>query len=276
MKNYKASMIMCIVFAVIFAAIAVWFGCIPAETEDASMTKTVMVAVVAVFAGCFVIAAIVSFFGIKRQRQRYEMIAANLSQMECHAQFIAGAFNAKGAAGKAAAKTAASVIGGFFMAFFFGFGAYKIYGANNAAEFVLTDGGLFFGPPSKGGVNLNGMTFISNGSLPATLTVKKNYVLMKNAANGDVFTFNTKSAGIPSEQFAERLNAFLHPSKAAAAAAAADPFNESNNAAVAQSSAPQTADAAAEGQTEQTAEAAVNEEAPAEQVNNSDDPFSDL
>lgn len=276
MKNYKSSMIMSIVFAVIFAAIAIWFGCIPAESEDTSMTKTVMVVLFAAFAVGFAIAAVVSFFGIKRQRRRYEMIAANLSQMECHAQFITGAFNAKGAAGKAAAKTAASVLGGFFMAFFFGFGAYKIYNPNNVAEFVLTDGGLFFGPPSKSGINLNGMTFIANGSLPATLTVKKNYVLIKNAANGDVFTFDTKSAGIPSEQFAERLNAFLNPAKAAASAAAADPFNESNNAAVAQSSAPQTAEAAAEGQAAQTAEAAVNKEAPAEQVNKSDDPFADL
>lgn len=172
-----------------------------------------------IMAAVFAIAVVAVLVGNKRKQKRYDMICANLGQMECHAQFLTGAYSPKGAVGKAVAKSAVSALGGLLMALFFGFGAYKIYGANNAAEFVLTDGGLFFGKPNKYGIDLNNMTFIPNGNLPATLTVKKSYVMMKNDANGDVFSFNTKNCGVTSEQLAERLNAFLHPVKEEASSA---------------------------------------------------------
>lgn len=175
-----------------------------------------------IFAAVFAIAVVATLVGNKQKQKRYDMICANLGQMECHAQFLTGAYSPKGAVGKAVAKSAVSALGGFLMAFLFGFGAYKTYGVNTAAEFVLTDGGLFFGKPNKYGIDLNAMTFIPNGNLPATLTVKKNYVTMKNDANGDVFSINAKNCGITSEQLVERLNAFLHPVKAEAPSAVSD------------------------------------------------------
>lgn len=229
MKVNKSGFIVSLVFAAIFAIGGVVFFIMNASSDD--FDYSVIGLMMFVLAAIFVIAALASLVTIKRQKKRYEMLCANLSQMDCHAQFLIGAYGEKGAAGKAAAKTAASAIGSIFMALFFGFGAYKVYGANNSAEFVLTDGGLFVGRPARSGFDLNNMTFIENGKIPATVTVKKNCVIMRNDFTGEYFNFNTKNSGADAQQLAERLNNFLHPARKEAPAAT-DPFAENGEQAV--------------------------------------------
>ena len=207
-KASKAGVIVSIVFTALFAIGAIVFLIMDMTTTDEDYI--VFFFAMAILALCCLIATIATAFSVKRQNKRYAMIAANLEQMDCHAQFIIGQYGEKGAAGKAAAKTAASALGGALMAVFFGFGAWRVYGANNQAEFVLTDGGLFVGRPDRTGFDFANMAFIENGSLPATLKVKKNSVIMK-ASNGDNFNFNTKMSGIETEQLVQRLNNFLNP-----------------------------------------------------------------
>lgn len=228
MKVNKSGFIVSLVFTAIFAIGGIALFIMNASSDD--LDYSVFALIMFVMAAIFLIAAIASLLSMKKQKKRYEMICNNLSQMDCHAQLIIGAYGEKGAAGKAAAKTAASAIGGLLMALFFGFGAYKVYGANNSAEFVLTDGGLFVGRPTKNGFDFNNMTFIANGQIPATVTVKKNCVLMKNNLTGEYFNFNTKSSGLDSKQLAERLEKFLHPAKIETPAVTVpvdDPFAES-------------------------------------------------
>ena len=152
---------------------------------------------------------------MKKQQKRFNTIIADLSKMDNNAQYLTGAYGGKGETGKAVAQTAVSAVGGAIFAGLFGFGAFKVYGANNVSEFVVTDDGLYIGKPNKYGFSLNNMTFMEKTTFQNTsLTVKKNFVLMKNSVTGEYFKLFTKNSGTTSEQLAERLNGFINLSQA--------------------------------------------------------------
>lgn len=171
----------------------------------------VIAVVLFIFAAVFAIAFISALIGLGKQKKRNELIVAKLSQMDCHAQYFMGEYGGKGQAGKAAAKTAMSAIGGAISAILFGFGAYKIYGGNNLMEFVVTDDGLFTGNPNKNSFQIENMNFIAKtGFQNSTVTEKKNYVILQNNVSGEFFKLNTKNSEVTSAQLAERFNGFIN------------------------------------------------------------------
>ena len=149
-----------------------------------------------------------------KQKKRYENINRELNdRFGGSAIFTVGAYSRQGEAGKAAAKTAASVAVGALFAGLFGFGAYKIYGSNAQKEFVVSDEGLFVGEPLKKGFNLGNMIYFAKGSFPQTeISVKKKRVTMTNLSSGELFIFDTAgNKNITADMLAEKLRALSVP-----------------------------------------------------------------
>lgn len=177
---------------------------------ESTSTKTLGCIILFAMAGLFAICAIVMLVGYSRGKKRYAEITQALSSMEGNGVFLSGAYGVKGGAGKAAAKTAASVTVGALSALFFGFGVYKVYGANTPKEFVVTDNGLYVGAPLKKGFNLSGMNYFAKGTFPdSVVTVKKKQVIMLNNNTGESFVFNTQKDGVTAQQLAERLQSLI-------------------------------------------------------------------
>lgn len=177
---------------------------------ESTSTKTLGCIILFAMAGVFGICAIVMLVGYSRGKKRYAEISKTLSSMEGNGVFLSGAYGVKGGAGKAAAKTAASVTVGALSALFFGFGVYKVYGANTPKEFVVTDNGLYVGAPAKNGLNFSGMTYFAKGTFPdSVVTVKKRQVIMLNNNTGESFVFDTQKDGITAQQLAERLQTLI-------------------------------------------------------------------
>lgn len=167
-----------------------------------------------VIAAIFAVLAIVSFVGVSKQNKRYKMIEQEVdSAFAGKALFVVGQYGKKGDAGKAAAKTAASVLGGAIFAGLFGFGAFKVYGANSMKEFVVTDDRLLVGNPMKNGFSLNTMDYMGKTAFSESeITVKKKIVTLKNKISGEYFTFNlTSNSSVTPEQLTEKLNKLIAP-----------------------------------------------------------------
>lgn len=149
-----------------------------------------------------------------KQKKRYENINRELNdRFGGSAIFTVGVYSRQGEAGKAAAKTAASVAVGALFAGLFGFGAYKIYGSNVQKEFVVSDEGLFVGEPLKKGFNLGNMIYFAKGSFPQTeISVKKKRVTMTNLSSDELFIFDTAgNKNITADMLAEKLRALSVP-----------------------------------------------------------------
>ncbi len=188
-----------------------------------------------IFAGVFLVCAIISLVGSRRQQKRYDAIVDDLAKMQCHAVFAIGTYGKKGEAGKAAAKTAASVAGGVLFAALFGIGFYKIYGANSARELILTDGGLYCGNLKNGkaamGADLSGMNFIPKAAFAnSEVYSKKKQVTIRNINTTEYFTFNLAgNSQITPEELEAQLKELATPAPAPAETpteAPADPFGE--------------------------------------------------
>ena len=167
-----------------------------------------------VIAAIFAVLTIVCFVGVSKQNKRYQMIAQEVdSAFGGKALFVVGQYGKKGNAGKAAAKTAASVLGGAVFAGLFGFGVFKVYGANSMKEFVVTDDRLLVGNPMKSGFSLNTMDYMGKAAFSdSEITVKKKIVTLKNKASGEYFMFNLTSNGsVTPEQLTEKLNKLIAP-----------------------------------------------------------------
>lgn len=176
---------------------------------ESGVSSIVLPGIMFVFAGVFVIISIVSIFALIKQKKRYDEVTASLANMACHAEYFEG-IGGIGSNGKAAAQTAASALGGAISAFLFGFGSYKIYGANsNAFEYIITDEGMYFGRLNKGKVELANMNFMEKSDFKdASISVKKNSVVIRNNVTGDFYELFTKKNGTSAEQLAEKLNGF--------------------------------------------------------------------
>ena len=162
----------------------------------------------------FALLSIFSFAGVAKQKKRYNAITKDIDEKFAgNAIFAVGYYSKKGEAGKAAAKTAASVAGGAIFASLFGFGAFRTYGANAAKEYVVTNEGLFIGNPLKKGFNLGGMDYFAKGSLPESeVTVKKKRVTLNNKVSGEYFVFDLSgNKKVTTDQLVEKLNNLLVP-----------------------------------------------------------------
>ena len=149
-----------------------------------------------------------------KQKKRYENINRELNdRFGGSAIFTVGVYSRQGEAGKAAAKTAASVAVGALFSGLFGFGAYKIYGSNAQKEFVVSDEGLFVGEPLKKGFNLGNMIYFAKGSFSQTeISVKKKKVTMTNLSSGELFIFDLAgNKSITADMFADKLRALSVP-----------------------------------------------------------------
>ncbi len=149
-----------------------------------------------------------------KQKKRYENINRELNdRFGGSAIFTVGVYSRQGEAGKAAAKTAASVAVGALFAGLFGFGAYTIYGSNAQKEFVVSDEGLFVGEPLKKGFNLGNMIYFAKGSFSQTeISVKKKKVTMTNLSSGELFIFDLAgNKSITADMFADKLRALSVP-----------------------------------------------------------------
>ncbi len=177
---------------------------------ESGVSSIVLSGIMFVFAGVFVIISIVSIFALIKQQKRYGEVTASLANMKCHAEYFEGVYGGIGSKGKAAAQTAASALGGAISAFLFGFGSYKIYGANsNAFEYVITDDGMYFGRLNKGKVELANLNFMEKSDFKdAIIAAKKNSVVIRNNVTGDFYELFTKKNGTSAEQLAEKLNGF--------------------------------------------------------------------
>lgn len=177
----------------------------------------------------FAILSMLNFVSLAKQKKRYKSINKEIEEKFAgNAIFAVGYCSKQGEAGKAAAKTAASVAGGAIFAGLFGFGAFKTYGANAAKEYVVSNEGLFVGNPLKKGFNLGGMNYFAKGSLPETeITVKKKRVTLTNRLSGEYFVFDLSgNKSVTTEQLVEKLNNLLVPSEVISQSSAAAGNNE--------------------------------------------------
>lgn len=166
------------------------------------------------FAALFAVLTLLSFVGVSKQKKRYIAINKEIDEKFAgNAIFAVGYYSKKGEAGKAAAKTAASVAGGAIFAGLFGFGVFKTYGANTAKEFVISNEGLYIGNPLKKGFDLGGMAYLEKGSLHETeITAKKKRVTLSNKVSGEYFVFDLSgNKSVTTEQVVEKLNNLLIP-----------------------------------------------------------------
>ncbi len=177
---------------------------------ESGVSSIVLSGIMFVFAGAFAIISVISIIALIKLKKRYDEATASLANMECHAEYFEGVYGGIGSKGKAAAQTAASALGGAISAFLFGFGSYKVYGANsNAFEFVITDDGMYFGKLNKGKVELANMNFVEKSEFKdAIIAVKKKSVIIRNDNKCDYYELFTKKNGTSAEQLAERLNGF--------------------------------------------------------------------
>ncbi len=167
-----------------------------------------------IIAGISAVLAVICLVNALKQQKRYKSINQELnSRFGGSAIFTVGVYSRQGEAGKAAAKTAASVAVGALFAGLFGFGAYKIYGSNAQKEFVVSDEGLFVGEPLKKGFNLGNMIYFAKGSFPQTeISVKKKRVTMTNLSSGELFIFDLAgNKSITADMFADKLRALSVP-----------------------------------------------------------------
>lgn len=166
------------------------------------------------FAAVFVVLTAVSFVGVSKQNKRYAAIEREVdAQFAGKALFVVGQYGKKGNAGKAAAKTAVSAVGAAVFAGLFGFGTYKIYGANAMKEFVVADDRLLVGNPSKAGFNIYTMDFMGKESfVNSAITVRKKNVTLTNTVSGEYFVFNLASnRTVTPEQLVDTLNKLIAP-----------------------------------------------------------------
>lgn len=187
--------------------------------------KTVGAVVLYIIAAIFGFAALSAFIRLNRTQKRYNSIEEALGKAENNAVFMVGNYGKAGDAGKAAAKTATSVIGGVLSTLFLGAGYYRFYGVDNQHEFVLTDEGLYAGKPGKGDINLSNMMLIGGNCFKDfNVSVKKKQVVLSHKVNGDVITLNlTDHKTLTAEAVSERINALSAAAEAAASAPAPEP-----------------------------------------------------
>lgn len=163
-----------------------------------------------IFAVIFAAVTISTFVGTKKQQKRYDNMNATLANMEGNGVLLGGTYTEKSAAGKNAAKTAASVAAGAVSAAFLGVGVYKVYGGNAQREFIVTDNGLYIGVPSKNPINFAQMNFIQKGKFgDCQITTKPKEVILLNRVTTEMFRFNTANSNTTSEQLAARLQALI-------------------------------------------------------------------
>lgn len=142
----------------------------------------------------FVILGIVSIVGYVNLNKRYRQAETEIAAVGGDPVLAVGYYGRKGEAGKAAAKTALWALGGAASALLFGFGTYKVYGANEAKEFVVSDDGLYIGNPSKSKFDLRNMQFIPKNGIPdSEVAAAKKRVTMTNLATGEFFVFDLSS-----------------------------------------------------------------------------------
>lgn len=181
-------------------------------------TYNLISVVLFIMAIIFAIITVYCFVAAGKQQKRYKSIENELNEKFAgNYIFAIGCYGKKGEAGKAAAKTAASALGGALFAGLFGFGTYKIYGSNNPKEYVITDDGLFIGNPEKVGFNLGTMTYFEKGALTnAEITSKKNRITLKNTATGEFFIIDiSKNKDVTVEQATAKLEALIQPIESA-------------------------------------------------------------
>lgn len=181
---------------------------------EVSSTSDTVAVVCFIFAIVFGILAVCCFVGVLKQEKRYQSIKQEINdKFAGNAIFAVGCYGKKGESGKAAAKTAASVAGGAVFAVLFGFGTYKIYGANAPKEFVISDDGLYVGDPLKKGFDLGGMNYMEKGSFNQTeIKVKKKQVTLNNLSSQEFFMFDLSgNKEVTPEQLVEKLNNLVAP-----------------------------------------------------------------
>ncbi len=182
---------------------------------------TVLAFMVAVILAVIGVASIAGIFTLnKRYRQAEKDIAALCGD----AVLAVGCYGRKGEAGKAAAKTAVSVIGGAVSALLFGFGVYKVYGSKDMKEFVVAENGLYVGNFTRNKFNPDNMQFISKNEIPDSEIVAENKkVTMTNPATGEYFLFDLSShSTLTAEELKTRLEKMLSSRQAVREAAPAE------------------------------------------------------
>lgn len=171
---------------------------------------TVAAIAMIIFAVIFAVLTLTMFLNARKMQKRYDEMNATLANMSGDGILLGGVYTQKNAAGKNAAKTAASVAVGAVSAAFLGVGVYKVYGGNTQREFIVTDNGLYIGVPSKNPINFAEMNFIPKGKFgDCEVTVKKKNVILTNNTTNETFIFDTANSTANTEQFADRLRALI-------------------------------------------------------------------
>lgn len=158
--------------------------------------------------------AVVCFIILLNKDKRYAAIEREIqARFAGNALFVIGKYGKKGEAGKAVAKSTASFLGGALSALFLGFGVYRVYGAHEMKEFVVTDDRLYVGNPVRKGFNLDSMSYMPRGTfLESEVVAKKKTVTLRNKASGEFFAFNLSgSKTVTVEQLVNKLNTLLTP-----------------------------------------------------------------
>jgi hypothetical protein len=159
-----------------------------------------------IFAIVFIACALSTLVKAKKEQKKYNDFADALMHSEGNGVLVGGTYAQKGEAGKAAAKTAASAVGGALSAAFLGVGFYKVYGGNAQRIFVVTDDGLYVGVNNKGALALANMNFIAKGTFgDCNVSTNKKQVILTNNVTAETFRFNTANSNVTAEQLSERL-----------------------------------------------------------------------
>lgn len=212
MKNNKIATIifLCLTAVTAIAGVALLISGMnsPGQTESVPFIVGVFVLLIAFV---FLISALSIWAQTARQRNRRAALGSFIAQNGLeNAVCLTGMYSKKGEAGKAAAKSAASAAAGIAFAALFGFGAYKIYSAGKAMEYILCDKGLFM-IESCQQIHPANMIFIGKGNFPEmTCETKKQQVTLTDNATGEYFTFRiTRDGGLTAEQLSARFKELL-------------------------------------------------------------------
>lgn len=148
--------------------------------------------------------------GARNQQKQRDRITAFMKQNAGeNAVFLTGTYKKEGDAGKAAAKTAASVAGGILSAAFLGVGVYKIYGSATVVGYIIDDNGLFVFDPNQPLVPGN-VAFTPKGRFnECTIKTGSSKVVLTDTVTNEIFTINVTDKAHTPEQIRDKLKTLI-------------------------------------------------------------------
>lgn len=209
-KSNKVVVWICSIIAVIALIVGIVLLKIGLDSSEDMFYIGIILLVIAVMFG--ICAFAVASSG-KSQRILNDNVNAFIQQNNIpNAVFLYGLYSKKGDAGKAAAKTAASVAGAALSAAVFGIGFYKINSAGTPIGYIIGDNGLYIFNMSEPLVNGN-VIFIEKGKFhKSEIEAKMVKVVMTDLSTNEIFTINSNKENSP-EKISERLRALVNAEK---------------------------------------------------------------